>query len=124
MKDEARPAALPFPDERKAARRMASVAATVRELGSTPMQAQLLDISEAGCRLADCPLERGAEIWLQLPGQEPVRATVIWAKGRQAGCSFYAPARPMAAHRTLAGRSPRKALFGPRARGSRDGSEQ
>lgn len=102
---------LPFADERKSARKIANFAANVRELGSTPMQAKILDVSEGGCRLADCRLEQGAEIWLQLPGREPMRATVIWSKGSRAGCRFYAPARGIASDR------PRPTATGPATRG-------
>jgi hypothetical protein len=111
---------LPFPDERKSARKIANFAATVRELGSTPMQAKIIEVSETGCRLADCRLEQGAEIWLQLPGREPMRATVIWTKGSRAGCRFYAPARGIASDRPRpATAPPARAVFGPRGFGKR-----
>ena len=58
---------LPFPDERKSSRQLANIAATVRELGQAPMQAKLLDVGPKGCRLGDCRLEVGAEIWFSCP---------------------------------------------------------
>ena len=104
---------LPFPDERKASRQLANIAATVRELGQAPMQAKILDVGPTGCRLGDCRLERGAEIWLQLPGREPVRATVIWSRLGRAGCEFYAPTKSLTDERRRP--AAKRVLFGPRA---------
>ena len=120
MNNKADSLSLPFPDERKTARRIAGFAATVRELGATPMQAKILDVSETGCRLGNCALERGAEIWLQLPGREPMRATVVWSKDSRAGCRFYVPARGLASDRPRpAAASAARGVFGPRSFGKR-----
>ena len=116
-----RPAELPFPDERKAGRQIANFAATVRELGSAPMQAKILDVGPGGGRLADCRLDCGAEIWLQLPGREPLRATVVWSRGSRAGCEFYVPVKSLLDERRRQAAPVRRVLFGPRAVPRRSG---
>jgi hypothetical protein len=94
---------LPFPDERRLGRRPTGVAGTVRLLGGLPEAARIEDVSELGCRISGCELSVRDEIWLQVGDHEPVRATVIWTKGRRSGCQFYAPVPTLLSER---GRAP------------------
>ena len=93
---------LPFPDERRTGRKPAALAATVQLLGGQPVPARLEDAPEHGCQVSGCELALRDEIWLQVGDHEPVRATVVWAKGRRAGCQFYAPARDLLSGRSRA----------------------
>lgn len=85
---------LPFPDERRFTRQVVSLHATVRELGGAPLTATVSNISRNGCELVGCNLEQRAEIWVQISGYGPVRATVIWSKQNRAGCEFYMEPSP------------------------------
>ena len=93
---------LPFPDERHTGRRRAHVDVAVRPLRGLPLTARLEDVNEVGCGLSGCQLGLGDEIWVQVDGHEPVRATVVWTKGHRAGCRFYTPERSLAAERGAA----------------------
>ena len=91
---------LPFPDERQSPRQSVELDATVRELRSVATRCQVTDLTQYGCRLSGCDLNRGDELWIHIDGHEAVRATTIWAQRGEAGCRFYAtpvrlrPAQP------------------------------
>lgn len=91
MVDKSKPANLPFPDERHSVRQIVNVPATARELGGPPMPATVTNLSSTGCELSGCSLEARAEIWVQIRGYLPARATVMWSRRNRAGCLFYTP---------------------------------
>jgi len=92
-------ASLPFPDERRTGRKPAALAATARLLHGLPQAVRIEDLNVLGCCLAGCVLAAGDEIWVQAEGHDPVRAQVIWTRGKRAGCRFHAPAHALAAGR-------------------------
>ncbi len=91
MVDKSKPAGLPFPDERHSARQHVNLPATARELGGPPLSATVTNLSATGCELSGCSLEARAEIWVQIRGYQPARATVVWSRRNRAGCLFYTP---------------------------------
>ena len=84
-------ALLPESDQRFAHRRIVNFAGFVRELGAVAQSVAVEDISSAGCRIANCDLAPGAEIWLKIGTTNPVRAHVVRNEGGAAGCEFYHP---------------------------------
>lgn len=53
---------------------------------------RVVDLSRNGARLTTyTPLEPDSTIWVRLPGMEQRAATVAWADGLTAGCSFHTP---------------------------------
>ena len=83
-------ASLPIVDEREVPREPVRLPATVRKLDSHAVAATVRNLSIRGCGIFDCGLAKGDEIWIHIHGFQPVRATVIWARGSRAGCLFYA----------------------------------
>jgi hypothetical protein len=66
--------------------------ATVRGHGRQPVEAQLVDLSIYGCRLAVDALYKPMDrLWLRLGGDKPVAATTVWFDGDQLGCRFDEP---------------------------------
>jgi hypothetical protein len=66
--------------------------ATVRELGATGTDAQVLNISELGFMAkADGSFEVGTRVWLMLPGRERANAVVKWTAGDKLGAEFAEP---------------------------------
>jgi hypothetical protein len=52
----------------------------------------VFDLSTHGCGFeASCHLERGARVWLKLPGLESWPARIAWADGARAGLVFDRP---------------------------------
>ena len=51
---------------------------------------RVIDLSRKGARLTTyTPLDPGSTIWVRLPGMEQRAASVVWAEGLTAGCSFH-----------------------------------
>ena len=92
---------LPFPDEREVPRPTVDLGATVRELRSVASRCRITDLTRFGCRLADCEVDRGDEVWIHIDGYEAARATIIWTKTREAGCRFYAAPVAIASQRPM-----------------------
>ena len=84
-----KPASLPFDDERSKPRGFVSLPATVRELNGPPTAVRVTDLSAKGCRLSGSDLPARAEVWVEIEGYNPARATVIWQKMGDVGCEFY-----------------------------------
>lgn len=66
----------------------------VRELGTTGVEARILNISERGFMAqadADARFEVGARVWLMLPGRERANAVVRWIAGDKLGAEFAEP---------------------------------
>jgi hypothetical protein len=93
----AQPAAL---DLRSEARYRVDVArATVRRHGELAVDAELVDISAYGCRLAfddggaEAP-QTGERLWLRFVGRPALGATLVWSEGGTIGCRFDNPLDP------------------------------
>ncbi len=84
---------VPRVDERRNQRSPVTVSlATVRELGQEAREAELLDLSSYGCRVAAAgDHEEGNRLWLRFDGGWPIAATVVWAKDEIVGCRFDEP---------------------------------
>ena len=66
--------------------------ATVRGHGRHPAEAELIDLSIYGCRLAvDANYTIGDRLWLRFAGESPVAASTIWSEGGELGCRFDEP---------------------------------
>ena len=66
--------------------------ATVRGHGRHPAEAELVDLSIYGCRLAvDADYKIADRLWLRFAGESPVAASTIWAEDGQLGCRFDEP---------------------------------
>ena len=67
----------------------------LREFGGGRMQAQIVDISQSGCRIATVShLNDHGRIFITLPGFGPLEAEVVWRIGESYGCAFIAPLHP------------------------------
>jgi len=79
-------------DRRQVARVPVEVEATMRELGSTGVEAKVLNISERGFMAAtEAEFEVGSRVWLMLPGRERSNAVVKWTAGDKIGAEFAEP---------------------------------
>ena len=79
-------------DRRRFARRSVALEAKVRELGSTGVEARVLNISESGFMAeAEGEFEVGTRIWLMLPGRERANAVIKWIAGDKLGAEFAEP---------------------------------
>lgn len=88
-------AILPTPDGRRAERRIVNLAASLREPGATLADAEVVNLSVTGFAAeTDAPLEKGAQVWLKLPGLEPTSSRVVWVDGRKKGFEFATPLHP------------------------------
>ena len=88
-------AILPTPEGRRAERRVVNLAASLREPGASLQEAEVVNLSETGFAAeTDAPLEKGAQVWLKLPGLEPTNSRVVWVDGRKAGFEFVTPLHP------------------------------
>ncbi|MFL6772626.1 MAG: PilZ domain-containing protein [Sphingomicrobium sp.] len=79
-------------ERRQASRRPVKIAATVRELGATGIEARILNISEQGFMAeAEATFEVGSRVWLILPGRDRANAVVKWIAGDKLGAEFAEP---------------------------------
>jgi hypothetical protein len=86
---------IPITDGRKAERRIVNLAAALRETGAKTSKIVVVDISVGGFKgEAEAPHEVGDEVWLKLPGLEPRRSRVVWAREKEIGCEFEWPLHP------------------------------
>lgn len=82
-------------DRRRSSRTPVALDATVRELGTTGVEAKVLNISETGfMATADAEFEVGARIWLIVPGRDRASAVVKWTAGDKLGAEFAEPIAP------------------------------
>jgi hypothetical protein len=76
-------------DRRSASRFSVELAAKMRELGTTGIDARLLNISETGFMAqSEGSFEVGSRVWLMLPGRERANAVVKWTAGDKLGAEF------------------------------------
>ena len=89
----ARIAEIEDPTERRRFSRLpVELDARVRELGTTGIEARILNISESGFMAqSDASFEVGARVWLMLPNRERANAVVRWVAGDKLGAEFAEP---------------------------------
>jgi len=79
-------------DRRQASRHRVALDATVRELGTTGIEATVLNISEQGFMArAEGQFEVGSRVWLMLPGRDRANAVIKWTAGDKLGAEFAQP---------------------------------
>jgi hypothetical protein len=79
-----------------------ATAVPLRELGRTGTDARLVNISSRGFMAeTEALLERGARIWLTLPGPGRVNALVVWSRGGRIGGEFAHPIDPLSVFEAL-----------------------
>ncbi|HEX8842392.1 MAG TPA: PilZ domain-containing protein [Sphingomicrobium sp.] len=79
-------------DRRRHPRVPVDVEAKMRELGSTGVEARVLNISEQGFMAeTEASFEVGTRVWLMLPGRERANAVVKWTAGDRLGAEFAEP---------------------------------
>ena len=80
---------------RKSKRVPLEMGAGLRQRGGTGVAIQIVDLSVDGFRASThLQVDKGADVWLRLPGLEPYQAKVVWAKGNFIGCAFERPLHP------------------------------
>lgn len=85
----------PFPADRQAERTPVALDAGLRRRGATGVAIEVLDLSTHGFRASThLDLQRGADVWLKLPGLETLHAQVAWTRGHLIGCAFARPLHP------------------------------
>jgi hypothetical protein len=76
-------------DRRRSSRYPVELDAKMRELGSTGIDARLLNISETGFMAQSAgSFEVGSRVWLILPGRNRANAVVKWTAGDKLGAEF------------------------------------
>lgn len=86
---------IPGDPRRRAQRREARAASTMRAGGASPHDVTVVDLSATGLRIvSNADLAMGQEISIGLAGAGATRAFVAWRRGNQYGCVF---ARPLSA---------------------------
>lgn len=79
-------------DRRRHPRFPVELEARVRELGSSGVEARIVDISEQGFMAeTDAHFDVGARVWLMLPARERANAVVKWVAGTRIGAEFAEP---------------------------------
>ena len=80
---------------RVAERTHCEIGAGLRQRGASGVTVQILDLSTHGFRASThLDLEKGADVWLKLPGLEALHARVAWMNGYLVGCEFQRPLHP------------------------------
>lgn len=80
---------------RRYARGEVDIVIDLRESGGGRLQAQIVDISQSGCRIATVTyLNENRRIFITLPGFGPLEAEVVWRIGENYGCAFISPLHP------------------------------
>ena len=80
---------------RKSERIAVEVGAGLRQRGASGVSVRVLDLSAEGFRASThLELNNGVDVWLRLPGLEPLHATVAWSAGHFIGCAFERPLHP------------------------------
>ena len=81
---------------RRETRHGAPAEVSLRKLGTTAVEARLINISSLGFMAeSDAEIEAGSRIWLNLPGLQRVNALVIWARGGRIGGEFSTAIDPL-----------------------------
>lgn len=73
-----------------------SLRATLIEADGCSIDVEVLDVSSSGFRIAaNAELVVGEEVQLRIPRSAPLRATICWTRGREAGGTFLDPAEAL-----------------------------
>ena len=79
-------------ERRRLSRVPVELDAKMRELGSTGIEAKVVNISEGGfMAVSEGEFEVGSRVWLMLPGRERANAVVKWIAGDKLGAEFAEP---------------------------------
>lgn len=79
-------------DRRRDPRVPVDLDARMRELGTSGIEAKVLNISESGFMAATTGhFEVGSRVWLMLPGRERANAVIRWTAGEKIGGEFAEP---------------------------------
>lgn len=79
-------------DRRRSSRRPIDIDARVRELGTTGVEARIVNISEHGFMAqSETSFDIGTRVWLMLPGRDRANAVVKWVAGDKIGAEFAEP---------------------------------
>jgi hypothetical protein len=79
-------------ERRQFSRHPVELEARVRELGTTGIEARVLNISEHGFMAqTDVQFEVGSRVWLMLPGRDRANAVVKWIAADKLGAEFAEP---------------------------------
>jgi hypothetical protein len=79
-------------ERRRASRLPVELEAHVRELGTTGVDARIVNISETGFMAqTNVRFEVGTRVWLILPGRARANAVVKWTAGDKLGAEFADP---------------------------------
>ena len=66
--------------------------AGARQSGASYVSVEVMDLSTHGFRMeTHLNLQKGADLWLRLPGLEARHAKVVWVRGILVGCAFEEP---------------------------------
>jgi len=89
-----------LPQGRRAERATVRGRARYREAGFNPFDVELFDLSSTGFRMITFSRPQiGKQIWVNLPGLQPLEAVIRRADGNSFGCEFVYPLHPsVAAH--------------------------
>ena len=80
---------------RNAERTHCEIGAAMRQRGASGVSVQIIDLSTHGFRASThLDLQKGADVWLKLPGLEALHARVAWMSGYLVGCAFVRPLHP------------------------------
>ncbi len=80
----------------------------LREMGTTAVDARLVNISSRGFMAeTDADIEPGSRVWLTLPGVRRVNALVIWTDNGRVGGQFADPIDPLKIFQALGKAAPR-----------------
>ena len=80
---------------RRSERIQVEVGAGLRQRGASGVSVRVLDLSPEGFRASThLELAKGCDVWLRLPGLEPLHAHVAWSEGHFVGCAFERPLHP------------------------------
>lgn len=80
---------------RNSERKRVEIGAGLRQRGASGVSVQILDLSTHGFRASThLDLQKGADVWLKLPGLEALHARVAWMDGYLVGCEFLRPLHP------------------------------
>jgi hypothetical protein len=79
-------------ERRRLPRVPVKLAAKMRNLGASGVDAEVLNISPSGfMAVANGHFEVGSRIWLMLPGRDRANAVVKWTSGESLGAEFSEP---------------------------------
>jgi hypothetical protein len=93
-------------DRRRYLRHATALAGGLAANLKTSIGVTITDLSVGGCGIAlDVELDKGARVWIRLPGLENRPARVIWTAHERAGLAFDQPLHPAVVARYVQGSS-------------------